>query len=70
MSSLPPLPESALYRPCELQGFNTTDELEHGEEAISQTRAREAFELGLEIAGEGYNLFVAGGSASPHSRAV
>ncbi|MFN0313754.1 MAG: Lon protease family protein, partial [Burkholderiales bacterium] len=60
MSSLPPLPESALYHPCDLQGFDTTDDLQGGEELISQTRAREAFELGLEIAGEGYNLFVVG----------
>ncbi len=56
------LPADRLYRPCELNGlpFKTTDDLEPLADIIGQPRAIEAIHMGIEIRGDGYNIFALG----------
>jgi lon-related putative ATP-dependent protease len=60
---LPPeLSSSALHAPCDPLGldFNTTDELPDLQDVIGQPRALRALELGCEVEGTDYNIFVLG----------
>ncbi|MFO7623180.1 MAG: AAA family ATPase [Anaerolineales bacterium] len=60
---LPPeLPSSALHAPCDPSGldFNTTDDLTDLQDVIGQPRALRALELGSEVGGTDYNIFVLG----------
>lgn len=56
------LPSAALYRSCnpDLLGFTTTEELPDLQNVIGQPRAIRALELGSEVSGPGYNVFVLG----------
>ncbi len=56
------LPADALLRSCDpdLLGFETTDELPDLEDVIGQPRAIRALQLGSEVSGPGYNMFVLG----------
>lgn len=51
-----------LYRSCDptLLSFSTTDELPSLSDVIGQPRAFRALELGVEVDGMGYNIFVVG----------
>ncbi|HEU5283261.1 MAG TPA: ATP-binding protein [Burkholderiales bacterium] len=62
MASPAPLPASALYRACTLDGlaFETTADLVDLPGIVGQERAREAVELGVGVRSRGYNLFVLG----------
>jgi|Deesub1362A_J573_1020465.scaffolds.fasta_scaffold02029_5 lon-related putative ATP-dependent protease len=57
-----PLEASSLRRACDPKGlgFSTTDELPKLAEVIGQPRAFRAMQLGTEVAGPGYNIFVLG----------
>jgi lon-related putative ATP-dependent protease len=60
---LPPeLPPGALHAPCDPAGlgFKTTDELPDLQDVIGQPRALRALELGSEVGGTDYNIFVLG----------
>lgn len=46
--------------PVEELGFRTTDELNHLEEVLGQSRALESIKFGIGMPHEGYNLFVLG----------
>jgi lon-related putative ATP-dependent protease len=56
------LPAGALSHRCkpEQLGFKTTDKLPDLQDVIGQPRALRALELGSEVAGPGYNIFVLG----------
>jgi lon-related putative ATP-dependent protease len=56
------LPAGALSRPCDPASlpFETTDELPDLQDVIGQPRALRALELGSELSGAGYNIFVLG----------
>jgi lon-related putative ATP-dependent protease len=56
------LPAAALHCPCDpgSLGFGTTDELPDLQEVIGQPRALRALELGSEVGGTDYNIFVLG----------
>lgn len=58
----PELPASALRRLCDpaALGFQTTDELPDLQDVIGQPRALRALELGSEVGGLGYNIFILG----------
>jgi predicted ATP-dependent protease len=62
MASPVPLPTTALYRPCTLDGlvFETTADLADLPGIVGQDRAREAVEFGVGVRRRGYNLFVLG----------
>jgi len=63
-ATLPPaeLPAGALSRRCDPAslGFSTTSDLPDLQEVIGQPRALRALELGSEVSGPGYNIFVLG----------
>ncbi len=56
------LPAGALSRPCDPDSlaFETTNELPDLQDVIGQPRALRALELGSELSGPGYNIFVLG----------
>jgi lon-related putative ATP-dependent protease len=56
------LPAGALSRPCDPASFQfeTTNELPDLQDVIGQPRALRALELGSEVPGPGYNIFVLG----------
>jgi predicted ATP-dependent protease len=56
------LPVGALSRPCDPAAltFETTDELPDLQDVIGQPRALRALEMGSEVSGPGYNIFVLG----------
>jgi lon-related putative ATP-dependent protease len=56
------LPSGALHAPCDPAGlgFSTTDELPDLQDVIGQPRALRALELGSEVGGTDYNIFVLG----------
>ena len=56
------LPTTALYAPCnpDQLGFETTSELPDLQNVIGQPRALRALQLGSEVSGPGYNIFVLG----------
>lgn len=56
------LPPQALCKPCDPASlkFTTTDELPDLETVIGQPRAFRAMELGSEVSGPGYNIFIYG----------
>jgi lon-related putative ATP-dependent protease len=60
--SIQELPVRALSRRClpETLGIKTTDELPDLQDVIGQPRALRALDLGSELAGPGYNIFVLG----------
>lgn len=60
------LDAGALSRPCDpsLLGFKSTDELPDLQDVIGQPRALHALELGSEVTGPGYNIFVLGSPGS------
>ena len=62
----PDLPASALQRLCDPSalGFATTDELPVLQNVIGQPRALRALDLGSEVSGLGYNIFVFGAPSS------
>ncbi len=62
MAENAPLQAHQLLRPClpEELSFKTTDELDDLVGTVGQHRAMEAFEVGLGIRREGYNIFVMG----------
>ncbi len=62
MTAIPPLPATALYRPCDLSRlqFDTTTDLEALPGILGQERAREAVAFGVGLRSRGYNLFVLG----------
>ena len=62
----PELPASILHNRCDPAslGFSTTDELPDLQDVIGQPRALRALELGSEVAGAGYNIFVLGAPGS------
>jgi len=64
--TFPDLPASALQHPCDPAslGFTTTDELPILQDVIGQPRALRALELGSEVSGAGYNIFVFGSPSS------
>lgn len=57
-----PLPAEALYTPCDpaIFPFETTAELTQSNGVLGQTRALRALAFGIEMRGDGYNLFVLG----------
>ena len=61
-SNLEELKLEALHRACDPAslGFDTTDALPRLEEVIGQPRAFRAMELGTEVSGPGFNIFVLG----------
>lgn len=58
------LPGNRLYQHCDLTGlpFDNTEKLENLDHTIGQARALEAINFGIEIAHQGYNLYVMGSS--------
>jgi lon-related putative ATP-dependent protease len=58
----PELPPAGLHAPCDPAGlgFKTTDELPDLKDVIGQPRALRALELGTEVGGTDYNIFVLG----------
>lgn len=58
----PGLPAAKLSHPCDPEslGFATTDDLPGMKDVIGQSRAFRALELGMEVHGLGYNVFVLG----------
>lgn len=56
------IPAAKLTNRCNPQtlGFNTTEELPGLNDAIGQPRAFRALELGIEVTGIGYNIFILG----------
>ena len=56
------LPPEALHNPCDPKSLNfkTTKELPNLEKVLGQPRALSALELGSEVTGPGFNIFVAG----------
>lgn len=64
MSTVKPLPPTALYHACDAKAFNfrTTAEIESLQGFIGQERAERAVRFGVGIEREGYNLFVVGRS--------
>jgi lon-related putative ATP-dependent protease len=56
------LSPEALHNPCDPDDFDfeTTDELPSLEKVLGQPRAFRALEMGSEVAGPGFNIFVAG----------
>src|SRR5512137_75821 len=56
------LPAGALSRPCDPASlaFETTNDLPDLQDVLGQPRAIRALELGSEVAGPGYNIFVLG----------
>jgi lon-related putative ATP-dependent protease len=56
------LPPEALHNPCDPNDFDfeTTDELPNLEKVLGQPRAFRALEMGSEVTGPGFNIFVAG----------
>lgn len=60
------LTPAQLYRACDpnILGFNTTDELPDLQHVIGQPRAMRALQMGSEIPGAGYNIFVLGSPGS------
>ena len=56
------LTPEALHNPCDPDDFDfeTTDELPTLEKVLGQPRAFRALEMGSEVAGPGFNIFVAG----------
>ena len=59
---LEPLPVDALYRRCDpaIFPFATTAEVAEPAGVLGQTRALRALEFGVDMRGDGYNLFVLG----------
>ncbi len=58
-----PLPVDQLYRRCDLSSldFETTDQLpDTGKSLVGQDRALSSAEFGIQMDGEGYNVFVLG----------
>ncbi len=57
-----PLPADALYTRCDpaIFPFETTAELTQPNEVLGQTRALRALAFGIDMRGDGYNLFVLG----------
>lgn len=51
-------------------GFLTTDEVQASGEIVGQLRGVEALKMGLEIEGEGYNIYVCGAAGTGRSTAV
>jgi len=51
-------------------GFLTTDEVKASGEIVGQLRGVEALKMGLEIEGEGYNIYVCGATGTGRSTAV
>lgn len=51
-------------------GFVTTDEVQASREIVGQLRGVEALKMGLEIDGEGYNIYVCGAAGTGRSTAV
>ncbi len=66
MPAIPPLPVSALFRPCEpsLLEFATTEELADLTDSFGQARAEQALRLGIEMRRPGFNIFALGESGS------
>lgn len=68
------LASSALYHPCDLSGFGfesteSLQELDIDEQGLGQHRASDAFDVGLNIKADGYNLYAMGvSSASRHAQ--
>lgn len=62
MSKLEELLPEALSHPCDpnLLDFTTTDELLSLEKVLGQPRALRALELGSDVSGPGFNIFVSG----------
>ncbi|MBL7164042.1 MAG: AAA family ATPase [Anaerolineales bacterium] len=62
MSKPQALPSKALHHPCDpkLFKFKSTDELPALEKVLGQPRALRALELGSEVTGPGFNIFIAG----------
>ncbi|RME06239.1 MAG: ATP-dependent protease, partial [Anaerolineae bacterium] len=62
MNTPAPLQPQDLYLPCPPEDlpFETTDELPDLDKVLGQPRALQALELGSEVQGPGFNIFVAG----------
>jgi len=62
MSILDALPPEALTLPCDpnILNFKTTDELPLLEKVLGQPRALQALEMGCEVPGPGFNIYVSG----------
>ena len=62
MSRPEALHPETLAHPCDpnLLDFKTTDELPSLEKVLGQPRALRALELGSEVSGPGFNIFVSG----------
>ncbi|MEA3351360.1 MAG: ATP-binding protein [Chloroflexota bacterium] len=62
MTQLQSLPSEALCHHCDPKSLNfeTTDDIPPLEKVLGQPRALRALELGSEVAGPGFNIFVAG----------
>lgn len=72
MDLLQPLPAEHLYRtfdPAALP-FETTADLQDGQEIIGQQRAIDAIQFGIGIAHKGYNLFALGPNGTGRNTAV
>ena len=56
------LPPEALTHPCDLASldFETTDDVPTLNKVLGQPRALRALELGSEVSGPGFNIFVSG----------
>ena len=66
MTVADPLPPERLHTPCDpaALGFQSSDALPDLDAADIHARAVDAIRLGLDIGGEGYNLFVLGDAGS------
>lgn len=62
MPPIPPLPADTLLRHCDPArlGFETTDELPDVDAAFGQERALNAMRFGLQVKGDGFNIFALG----------
>ncbi|RKZ98322.1 MAG: ATP-dependent protease [Gammaproteobacteria bacterium] len=66
MANITQIPKESLYRYCDqdLFTFSSTADLESLPSIIGQSRAQDAIDFGINISGEGYNLFVMGPAGS------
>jgi lon-related putative ATP-dependent protease len=70
--SIPRLSAEDLRWKCDpgCMGFLSTDEVQATGEIVGQLRGVEALKMGLEIEGEGYNIYVCGAAGTGRSSAV
>lgn len=72
MPSVEPLPIEALYKRCDPErfSFETTAHIPAGAEPVGQQRAIEALDFGLDMAEDGYHIYVMGATSLDARRLI